>query len=72
MRTAEFVALYSADRRVGDVSPAVKIEAGAKSALDPNEPLSVRPDVAGELAGFDLTVPGVTTVDPGRTFWRRF
>lgn len=53
----------------GYVSPAVKIEAGAKSALDPNEPLSVRPYVAGELAGFDLTVPGVTTVDPVRTFW---
>jgi Nucleotidyl transferase AbiEii toxin, Type IV TA system len=51
------------------VRPAVKIEAGAKSALDPNAPLSVRPYVAGELADFDLTVPNVTTVDPVRTFW---
>jgi hypothetical protein len=51
------------------VHPAVKIEAGAKSALDPNAPLSVRPYVADELAGFDLTVPNVTTVDPVRTFW---
>jgi hypothetical protein len=51
------------------VRPAVKIEAGAKSALDPHEALSVRPYVADELAEFDLTVPGVTTVDPVRTFW---
>ncbi len=51
------------------VRPAVKIEAGAKSALDPHEPLSVRPYVADELAEFDLTVPGVTTADPVRKFW---
>jgi len=51
------------------VRPAVKIEAGAKSALDPNQPLTVRPYVAGEVAGFDLAVPNVTTVDPVRTFW---
>jgi hypothetical protein len=51
------------------VRPAVKIEAGAKSALDPNEPLSVQPYVADDLGDFDLTVPGVTTVDPVRTFW---
>ena len=30
---------------------------------------SVRPYVADELVGFDLAVPGVTTVDPVRTFW---
>jgi hypothetical protein len=53
----------------GYVRPAVKIEAGAKSALDPHEPLSVRPYVAEELVNFDLTVPGVTTVEPVRTFW---
>ena len=51
------------------IRPAVKIEAGAKSALDPHAPLSVRPYVADDLAGFNLTVPNVTTVDPVRTFW---
>lgn len=51
------------------VRPAVKIEAGAKSALDPHEPLTITPYVADELAGFDLRVPNVTTVDPVRTFW---
>ena len=49
--------------------PAVKIEAGAKSALDPHTPLVVRPYIADDLPGFDLTVPNVTTVDPVRTFW---
>lgn len=51
------------------IRPAVKIEADAKSALDPHAPLSVRPYVADELVGFDLAVPRVTTVDPVRTFW---
>ena len=51
------------------VRPAVKIEAGGKSALDPNRPLSIKPYVADELTGFDLAVPNVTTVDPARTFW---
>ena len=51
------------------VRQAVKIEAGAKSALDPNAPRIIRPYVADELEGFDLAVPNVTTVDPLRTFW---
>ena len=51
------------------VRPAVKIEAGAKSALDPHEILSIKPYVSNEAAGFDLTVPNVTTVEPLRTFW---
>lgn len=51
------------------VRPAVKIEAGAKSALDPHTPLTVRPYISNDLPGFDLTVPNVTTVDPVRTFW---
>jgi hypothetical protein len=51
------------------VRPSVKIEAGAKSALDPHSPLFVRPYVADDLPGFDLAVPNVTTVDPLRTFW---
>jgi hypothetical protein len=51
------------------VRPSVKIEAGAKSALDPHSPLSIRPYVADDLSGFDLSVPNVTTVDPSRTFW---
>lgn len=51
------------------IRPAVKIEAGAKSALDPHRSLAITPYVAGDLPGFDLTVSGVTTVEPVRTFW---
>jgi hypothetical protein len=48
---------------------AIKIESGAKSALDPHSPVVVRPFVADDLAGRDLSVRNVTTVDPSRTFW---
>ena len=51
------------------VRPAVKIESGAKSALDPNQPVFIRPYVAEEAAGLDLTVADVTTIKAGRTFW---
>lgn len=53
----------------GYVRPAVKIESGAKSALDPHHPVTVRPYVAAEVDGIDLAVANVTTVDAERTFW---
>lgn len=48
---------------------AIKIESGAKSALDPHAPVTVRPFIADDLPGRDLNVGNVTTVDPSRTFW---
>ena len=51
------------------VQPAVRIESGAKSALDPHRPVSIRPYIAEDTAGLDLTVHGVTTIDAARTFW---
>ena len=51
------------------VRAAIKIESGAKSALDPNSEVAVKPYVHDDLPGLDLTVPGVRTVDPERTFW---
>lgn len=48
---------------------AIKIESGAKSALDPHAPVTIRPFVADDLAGHDLSVRNVITVDPCRTFW---
>jgi hypothetical protein len=51
------------------VRRAVKIEAGAKSALDPHSARTVTPYVAQDLADTDLTVPNIITVDPDRTFW---
>ncbi|MGO4869171.1 MAG: nucleotidyl transferase AbiEii/AbiGii toxin family protein [Roseiarcus sp.] len=51
------------------VRPAIKIESGAKSALDPNTPQIIRPYVDDDAPGLDLAVVKVTTVDPERTFW---
>ena len=51
------------------IRSAVKIEAGAKSALDPNITASVTPYVTQELPDLDLTVTNVITVKPERTFW---
>ncbi|MHB8391021.1 MAG: nucleotidyl transferase AbiEii/AbiGii toxin family protein [Acidiferrobacteraceae bacterium] len=51
------------------VRSAVKIESGAKSALDPHVTATVTPYVAQDLPDLDLTVTNVTTVKPERTFW---
>ncbi|MDP2371404.1 nucleotidyl transferase AbiEii/AbiGii toxin family protein [Rhodoferax sp.] len=51
------------------IRAAVKIEAGAKSALDPHIAAAVTPYVAADLADLDLAVRNVTTVQPERTFW---
>ena len=51
------------------VRPAVRIESGGKSALDPHQRLVIRPYVADDTPNLDLTVPDVTTIDPSRTFW---
>jgi len=51
------------------IRSAVKIESGAKSALDPHVAATVTPYVAQDLSDQDLSVAGVTTVKPERTFW---
>lgn len=51
------------------IRAAVKIEAGAKSALDPHIAATVTPYVAADLVDLDLAVRNVTTVQPERTFW---
>lgn len=51
------------------IRSAVKIEAGAKSALDPHVTASVTPYVTQDLPDLDLTVTNVITVKPERTFW---
>lgn len=56
--------------RPGDyIRSAVKIESGARSAIDPNTAATVRPYVADDLPDLDLAVANVTTVRPERTFW---
>jgi hypothetical protein len=51
------------------IRAAVKIEAGAKSALDPHISATVTPYVAADLPHLSLGVGNVTTVKPERTFW---
>ncbi|MBY0497321.1 MAG: nucleotidyl transferase AbiEii/AbiGii toxin family protein [Cyanobacteria bacterium] len=53
----------------GYIQSAVKIEGGAKSALDPNIATTVEPYTADDLPDIDLTVEGITTVEAQRTFW---
>ena len=48
---------------------AIKIESGAKSALDPHASVVVKPYISDDLPNLDLAVGNVTTVDPSRTFW---
>ncbi len=51
------------------VRPAVRIECGAKSALDPHIEASVRAYVSDDLRDGDLSVVGITTIDATRTCW---
>lgn len=51
------------------VQAVVKIEAGAKSALDPNRSLTIAPYIDEDFETFDLGVPDVTTIHAERTFW---
>jgi len=51
------------------IRPAVKIESGAKSALEPHHSTTVRPYVSEDVPGLDLAVGNVVTVDAERTFW---
>lgn len=51
------------------IRSAVKIEAGAKSALDPHAAATVTPYVTQDIPDLDLTVTNVITVNPERTFW---
>jgi len=51
------------------VQAAVKIEAGAKSALDPNQTLTIAPYIDDDIEPHDLSVANVTTIYAERTFW---
>lgn len=53
----------------GYIQAAVRIESGAKSALDPNTPKTITPYIADELATINLAVADVTTINAERTFW---
>lgn len=51
------------------VKPTIKIEAGAKSALDPHRQVIIKPYVSDDMTDTDLLVKHVVTIDAERTFW---
>ncbi|MEI9986122.1 MAG: nucleotidyl transferase AbiEii/AbiGii toxin family protein [Aliidongia sp.] len=51
------------------VRPVVRIESGAKSALDPHQPVQINPYIANDAPDLDLLVANVSTIEAGRTFW---
>ena len=53
------------------VSPRVKIEGGARSALDPHAATTIHPFIAGDLADWPFDVSSITTIGPDRTFWEK-
>lgn len=51
------------------ISKSVKIESGAKSALDPHSRRMIAPYVDADVPGIDLAVPNITVVNAELTFW---
>ena len=51
------------------VRAAVRLESGAKSALDPHQPVPITPYINNEAPELKLAVTDVTTIEAGRTFW---
>ena len=54
---------------IGYVQAAVKIELGAKLALDPNRAHTVAPYTADDIDTLNPSVSGVETTNAERTFW---
>ncbi len=51
------------------IVPSVKIEAGARSALDPHRSATIEPYVGHDMPSTNLGVANVLTIDAERTFW---
>ena len=66
----EYPTLYPSSD-VAYVAPRVRIEAGARSALDPSLTCSVTPYVADELRDWSFEVGGITVIAPERTYWEK-
>ena len=48
------------------VRPAVRLESGAKSALDPHQPVPITPYIGDEAPDLNLVVADVATIEAGR------
>ncbi len=66
----EYPPLYP-DRDLAYVSPCVKIEAGARSALEPVATHTLTPYIAEDLPDRLFDVRNVATLAPDRTYWEK-
>ena len=53
------------------VAPRVKVEAGARSALDPNRECTVTPYIADELPGWSFASGGLRVIASERNYWEK-
>ena len=66
----EYPTLYSWDD-MAYVVPRVRIEAGARSALDPSLSCTITPYVADELPDWSFDVGDIRVMAPERTYWEK-
>ena len=66
----EYPTLYPASV-TAYVAPSVKIEAGARSALDPNQSRGVTAFIDDELNEASLDVVNIRVLSPQRTYWEK-
>jgi len=64
----QYPSLFPSDS-IAYVQPRVKLEAGARSALDPHQNHTITPYLSEILEEWNFSVANVTTIDPQRTFW---
>jgi hypothetical protein len=65
----EYNSLFATD--IHYVLPRVKIEGGARSALDPHGVTTVSPFISGDLPDWPFAIANILTIDPTRTFWEK-
>ncbi len=53
------------------VMPRLKIELGARSALNPNSSHTITPYIADELADWSFGVENIRVITPQRTYWEK-
>ena len=66
----EYPTLYPSGD-VAYVPPRVRIEAGARSALDPSLTCTIAPYVADELPDWSFDVGDIRVIAPERTYWEK-
>ncbi|NEO46003.1 MAG: nucleotidyl transferase AbiEii/AbiGii toxin family protein [Moorea sp. SIO4A3] len=64
----QYPSLFPSDS-IAYVQPRVKLEAGARSALDPHQNHTITPYLSEILEEWNFSVANVRTIDPQRTFW---